>query len=290
MNAAFTALRQVAISQFLTDRFLGNFGWSREEYHGFDQLGPRLEPESVSGCLTDLVNRVPEDSPVGASIGSSLQMDQFIKTGRLEIDLVAPINGKSVFGNRTYFLSGLSAMERKIPQVAINCLSSLIADNPLCGSAYLLLGQIYYRQGLGKLALSNMNFAFLHPGDFWLDAGRSALDPVDIGEYKGYEVVFYKSEFHAVPKAGEFFFRSVDGHNALYHNCVASRLRRTLLQMLPKRLVSVLRQIIHSTPLRLVILRPVSLSGFLHGKDLMTVITAIEQNQADTRMNPKPVP
>lgn len=285
VDTACIALRQLLISQFLINRFLSDFGLARDEYRGFAQLGHQFEPDSVSDRLLKLVNSVPESSAVSVSMNSSLQMDQFIKTGWLEIDSDISSNGKSVFGGRTCFLIGLSALQRKLPQIAINCFASLIADNPLCSSAYLLLGQMYYRQGLGRLALSNMNLAILHPGDYWFDTGHSALDPVGLGEYKGYAMVFCRSEYHAIPTAGDFFFRSVDGHNVLYHNCVASHIRRMLLQILPKRVVSMLRLIVHATPLRLVMLRPVSLSGFLHGKDLMTVITAIEQSRqtADER-------
>ena len=282
------ALRQVAISQFLIDKFLSDFGYQQKEYHGFDHIEPQLSRESVSQYLAKVVQDISEDSPEASLIGDSLKTDQFAMTGRLEAE---PGDSerftKSVFGCRTHFLCGVSAMERKALKEAELILTAVIKDNPLCSSAYLLLGRIYYRQSVGGLALLNLYRAFLYPRDFWAEAWHSVSDPVDIGEYKGYELIFYQSEFHAVPKTGEFFLCFLGGHNTLFKNRVGERGRKALLQMLPPRLVSVLRRLIHATPLRYAVLKPVSFARFLHGKNLLSIISAIERSPSDARTNIK---
>lgn len=283
-EALYFTLRQVAISQFLIDRFLSDFRWSRKEYHGFDQIEPQLSRESVLQKLSKSAQNFPDGSASALLARDSQKTDRFATTGRLDVERGDQENlTRSVFGCRTYFLCGLSTMERGVLQEADSILTTVTKDNPLCSSAYLLLGRIYYSQNMGGLALINMDRAFLLPRDFWVEAWHSTSDPVDIGEYKGYEVVYYQSEFHAVPRTGEFFFCFLNGHIGLFKNRVAESGRKTLLRMLPPRLVAVLRQLIHATPLRHVVLKPVSFRRFLHGKNLLSIVSAIEQSRAVAR-------
>ena len=277
VDAAFTALRQVAISQFLIDRFLDNFGWSRERYDGFNQLGHQLSPELVLGRLRELACGAQVDPAVGASMKLSLKLDQFSAAEKFEVGSDDEDNSELRLNSHRDFLAALAAVESEDSGTAISLLVSLIEANPLCGSAHLLLGQLYYRNGLGGLALTHINRAFLRPDDFWSHAGRRATDLINLGEYEGCELVSYKSEFYAIPKTSKYFFATLGGQNQLYEHLATSHVRRMLLQMLPEVLVSRARKLAYRTLLWRFILKPVSLSQFLHGKNLMAVLSAIEQ-------------
>lgn len=281
VEAAFTALRQVAVSQSLIDKFLDEFGWSSGEYRGFDHLESELSREAVRRRLGVVVRSVPEDSSLGIRMQVDLEEDRFCEGGELNDGVTGGSNSKVQSCDQILFLSGLNAMQQGKLDVAAACLSSAIAENPVCGSAYLLLGRIYYRRGEGALALANMNLALSHPEGRWLGAAFGVTGPVVLGRYKEYRLVAYKSEFYAVPDSKEFFFSAVKGIVALYEHRVPSRVRARLQRVLPPAVVAILRRLIYSTPLRRELLKPVSLTRFLHGKDLRTVIHAVDERLAD---------
>ncbi|OGW67847.1 MAG: hypothetical protein A3H49_01875 [Nitrospirae bacterium RIFCSPLOWO2_02_FULL_62_14] len=276
MDKVFTELRQLSILQFLIERFLGNFGWSSQEYRGFDHIKSEFARGTVEQRLNELARMVPEESPLGIRMRASFITDQFARAGQADVDPVSIKNGGPGFAGRVRYLLALDAMKRGASEKAVDLLASVIADNPLCGSAYLFTGKLFFKAGQGQLVLSNMSMAFLHPEDFWLNVGHSAFDPVELGEWKGYRLVFYQSEFFAVPGTGDYFFHLSGEHNVLCRNTVASRVRRTLLRMLPEGMVSLLRWVVYSTPLHHIIVKPASFAGFLHEKHLIALLSDID--------------
>lgn len=278
LDGAFIALRQLAISQHLMDRFYRDFGWSWKEYRGFDHVESELSPEFVVCRMKELFGSVPADSQVRGKMETSFAIDEFVKMGRLSVNS-SPVNGKAV-ADRIWFLRALSAVKEGHFDTAVVNLSHVIAANPMSGSAYLLLGQIFYKQGMENMALTNMNLALLHPeesGAFYV-VGRSALEPILLGRWGKYSVMYYKSEFYAVPGTGEYFIKSApDGRNILCHNHVKPGVRNMLLRLLPDAVVSLLRWLVYSTALKNTVVTPASLNTFSHSRDIRSLVSRIDQ-------------
>jgi hypothetical protein len=209
---------------------------------------------------------------------TSFAIDEFVKLGRLSVSS-SPVNGKAV-ADRIWFLRAVSAVNEGHFDTAVMNLSHVIAANPMSGSAYLLLGQIFYKQGLENMALTNMNLALLHPeesGAFYV-VGRSALEPILLGRWGKYSVMYYKSEFYAVPGTGEYFIKSApNGKNILCHNHVKPGVRSLLLRLLPDPVVSMLRWLVYSTVLKNTIVTPASLNRFSHSRDIRSLVSQIDQ-------------
>jgi len=277
LDGAFIALRQLAISQYLMDRFFRDFGWSWKEYRGFDHVESELSPEFVLSRMKELFGSVPVNSQVRGKMETSFAIDEFVKLGRLSVNS-SPVNGKAV-ADRIWFLRAVSAVNEGHFDTAVMNLSHVIAANPMSGSAYLLLGQIFYKQGLENMALTNMNLALLHPeesGAFYV-VGRSALEPILLGRWGKYSVMYYKSEFYAVPGTGEYFIKSApDGKNILCHNHVKPGVRSLLLRLLPDPVVSMLRWLVYSTVLKNTIVTPASLNRFSHSRDIRSLVSQID--------------
>jgi hypothetical protein len=278
LDGAFIALRQLAISQYLIDRFFGDFGWSSKEYRGFDHVESELSPEFVLRRMKELFDSVPADSQVRGKMETSFAIDEFVKTGRLTMSF-SPVNGKGV-ADRIWFLRALSAVNEGHLETAVVNLSHVIAANPMSGSAYLLLGQIFYKQGMQSMVLTNMNLALLHPeesGAFYV-VGRSALEPILLGRWGKYSVMYYRSEFYAVPGTGEYFIKCTpDGKNVLCQNHVRPSLRNLLLRLLPRSVVSFLRWLVYSTVLKNTVVTPASLNKFSHSRDIRSLVSQIDQ-------------
>jgi hypothetical protein len=286
VDSAFTALRQLVVSRSLIDRFLADFGWSQEEYRGFDHLEPQLSKDEVRRRLDAVVGSVLDDSPLGSQMSVSLDKERLC-----ESDLDAAVNGTDGHPRRPsdqmLFLSGLSALRHGEIDAAAALLSSTLVANPMCGSAYATLGRIYHRRRKGRLALTHLNLALSHLEDHWLGAVSWTVRPRVLGKYRNHLIVVHKSEFFAVPDSGEFFFSVVDGGAELYEHRIAPRVRVRLQRALPRAAVVVLRRVLYATRLRRELLRPVRMMQFVHDTDLRAVILAIDDTRAGA---PGPAP
>jgi len=280
--ATFTALRQVAISQFLIDRFLKKFDWSPDDYLGFDDMEAQLPRESIPRSLEELLQVTSRDSLLGATMGMNKAMDIFAQTGELTLDSYDPEDYKSALWLRKCYLDSLGAMEEGNLEFAKHLLNLVIRENPLSGPAYLLLGKISYEEGSGKLAIASMNLAFRHPHESWQDHVDSMVHPVIFGTYKEFRIILYKLKFFAVPDTDEYFLSSIatGGNVTLCHNRITSRVRKKLLHVLPSAVVSILRRMVYATPLRNYVIEATPFGLFFNAKDLRTIVHAVDQGEA----------
>ena len=93
--------------------------------------------------------------------------------------------------------------------------------------------------------------------------------------YKGYQVIYFKGEYYAIPWYQSVIDMDDDGQDAtIITHRVSPRLRALVVRLCPQRLIHILRRVVMWMPLR----RRLSLDEVTRSSDLLEVLRRIDRS------------
>jgi hypothetical protein len=266
-DAAFQALREVDISQFLVGQVYARLGRPVTQYRGFDAIDPPLNRAAVLSKLRALAE---VDDPVRQPRRALLAADQ-IERG----EVVDP----SVFEASEHPALAVSLARRALARGDIATLerSLQLLDR---GAVPLSAGQVLraramLAQGSTVTAARAFNLALLY-----LDSAADGERVRYERSYKGFQIIHFRNEFFAIPS--DQCPVAVDRNGtavAIVAHRIPAWARALVLRLFPIVLVDILRRVVTRLPLR----RRLALDQLTRSSDLLVVLQSIDRAKRGTR-------
>lgn len=265
--AAFQALREVDISQYLVDQIYSRLGRPKAQYRGFDAIDPPLDQATVAAKLQALA---AVDSPARDRRQSLLLADHLERGDAVDASESTTAEHPALsisLARRALARGDFVALDRALQPLDRRS-TPLSAGQALHARAMLA-------QGSGQAAAQAFNLALLY-----LDSAADGDRVRYRRSYKGYQVIHFKGEFYAIPADQFAIAMDEDGQDAaIIAHRVPARLRALVLRLCPTWLVDILRHAMARVPLR----RRISIDQLTRSSDLLAVLRSIDRKRDGSR-------
>ena len=266
-RAAFQAMRDVNVSQYLVGQIFGRLGRPLAQYRGFDAIDPPLDGATVAAKLQALA---AADGPARQHRQSLLLADRLERGDAVDPSKCTTAEHPALavsLARRALARGDFAALDRALAPLDQRA-------TPL-SAGQALRARAMQAQGATVAAAQAFNLALLYL-DSTTDGDRLRYRRV----YKGYQVIHFKGEFYAIPWNQSVIALEEDGQEAaIIAHRVPARLRALARRLLPSRLVDALRRIVLRIPLR----QSLSLDDVTRSSDLLEVLQRIDGDRDGRR-------
>ena len=264
-DAAFQALREVDISQFLVGQIYARLGRPVTQYRGFDAIDPPLDRAAVSSKLRALAE---VDDPVRPRRRALLAADQIERGEVVEISTpgAAQHPALAISEARLALARGdFATLEQRL--MPLNQRSTPLS------SGQVLRARAMQAQGSTVAAAQAFNLALLY------------LDSAPDGErlryrrnYKGFQIIHFKDAFYAIPaNQCPVALDENDTDAAIVAHRIPAWARALIVRLCPVWAIDFLRRILRWAPLH----RRLSLDHLKRSSDLLAVLQSIDSDKRD---------